>query len=146
MEANDDLAITRKTTARPDLAAVKRVYERIDAEGTLPGIEALVAMCHEDVEFRPYAGQGPSSVGGGSHEVLHGRQEVLDFFRRAAHEGFQTRPRAKTFDLTDESVLVAGSIRVTRPDGSFAETNLRWSYHFRDGLIDEISWQSRASS
>jgi hypothetical protein len=39
---------------------------------------------------------------------------------------------------------VRGSARIVRPDGSFAEAKLRWTYRFRDGLIDEINWQPRA--
>ena len=41
-------------------------------------------------------------------------------------------------------MIARGSIRLTRPDGSFAETKLSWTFHFRDGLVDEISWEPRA--
>ena len=52
--------------------------------------------------------------------------------------------RARSFEVEGDSVVVRGSARVVRPDGSFAETKLSWTYRFRDGLIDQISWQPRA--
>ena len=46
--------------------------------------------------------------------------------------------------VVGDSVVVRGSMRLTRPDGSFAETKLSWTYHFRDGLVDEVGWEPRA--
>jgi hypothetical protein len=46
--------------------------------------------------------------------------------------------------VTADSVVVRGSIRLTRPDGSFAETKIRWNYRFRDGLVDSVTWEPRA--
>ena len=68
----------------------------------------------------------------------------MAFIRRTTDEGVSMRARARSFDVEGDSVVVRGSARVGRPDGSFAETKLRWTYRFRDGLIDEISWQPRA--
>ncbi len=144
MEGRDDLPVTTDTAATPDLAGIRRVYERIAAEGTLAGIEELLAFCHEDVEFRPYAGAGPSSFGAGRHELLHGREAIRDFFQTSLQSGYRPQPRARSFDVTADSVIVRGSIRLTRPDGSFAETKLSWTYHFRDGLVDEVGWEPRA--
>ena len=144
MDAHDDLTMARGTTTTPDLAAIKRVYERILAEGVLPGIEELLSFSHEEIELRPYAAVGSNSPGGGRHEVLHGPAEIREFFQMAAQTGFKPQPRAKSFDVTADSVVVRGSIRLTRPDGSFAETKLRWKYRFRDGLVDSVSWEPRA--
>ena len=68
----------------------------------------------------------------------------MAFIRRTTDEGVSIKASARSFDVEGDSVVVRGSARVVRPDGSFAETKLRWTYHFRDGLIDEISWQPRA--
>jgi hypothetical protein len=144
MDARHDVAMTSGTTSTPDLAAIQRVYDRIAADGVLAGIEDLLTTCHEDVEMRPYAAVGPSSVGGGQQELLRGQEEIREFFRTSIESGFKPQPRAKALEVVGDSVVVRGSIRLTRPDGSFAETKLSWTYHFRGGLVDEISWEPRA--
>ena len=144
MEAHDDPPVTTGAASTTDLAGIRRVYERIAAEGMLAGLEDLLALCDEDVEFRPYAGAGPSSFGAGRHELLHGREAVRDFFETSVQSGYRPQPRARSFEVTEDSVIVRGSIRLTRPDGSFAETKLSWTYHFRDGLVDEVGWEPRA--
>ena len=144
MDAHDDLTVAGRTTSTPDLAAIQRVYDRIATEGVLAGIEELLTFCHEDVEMRPYAATGPASVGEGQRELLQGSEEIRDFFRTTIESGFKPQPRAKAFQVVGDSVVARGSIRLTRPGGSFAETKLSWTYHFRDGLVDEISWEPRA--
>jgi ketosteroid isomerase-like protein len=144
MDAHDDLTVAGSTTSTPDLAAIQRVYDRIAAEGALAGIEELLTFSHEDVEMRPYAGSGSSSPGGGQQELLRGAEEIREFFRTTIESGFKPQPRAKALQVVGDSVVVRGSIRLTRPDGSFAETKISWTYHFRDGLVDEIGWEPRA--
>lgn len=144
MEAHDDLPVTTSAASTPDLAGIRRVYELGAAEDALAGIEELLTFCHEDVEFRPYAGAGPSTFGAGRHELLQGREAVRDFFQTSLQSGYRPQPRARSFEVTGDSVIVRGSIRLTRPDGSFAETKLSWTYHFRDGLVDEVAWEPRA--
>jgi hypothetical protein len=68
----------------------------------------------------------------------------MAFFRTRVESGFGFRLRARGFDVDADTVLVRGTIRVARPDGSFAESSVRWKFHFRDGLVDEISWEPRA--
>jgi len=144
MDARDDLTMAPTPTSTPDLAAIRRVYDLIDAQGVFAGIEHLLTICHEDVEMRPYAASGPSSAGEGSQELLRGAEAIREFFRTTIESGFKPQPRAKAIEVVGDSVVVRGSIRLTRPDGSFAETKLRWTYHFRDGLIDEMNWEPRA--
>ena len=144
MDAPDDLTMAGSTTSTPDLAAIQRVYERIAADGALAGIEQLLTVAHEEIEMRPYSGSGPASAGGGTRELLRGPEEIREFFRTSIESGFKPQLRAKAFDVRADSVIARGSIRLTRPDGSFAETKLSWTFHFRDGLVDEISWEPRA--
>jgi ketosteroid isomerase-like protein len=144
MDGHDDLTVAGGTTSTPDLAAVQRVYERIAAGGAIAGIEELLTFSHEDIEMRPYTGAGPSSAGGGQRALLRGPEEIREFFQTSIESGFKPHLRAKAFDIVGDSVLVRGSIRLMRPDGSFAETKVSWTYHFRDGLVDELSWEPRA--
>ena len=144
MDASDDLTMAGSTTSTPDLAAIQRVFERIAADGALAGIEALLTVAHDEIEMRPYSGAGPTSAGGGKRALLRGPDEIREFFRTSIESGFKPQLRAKAFEVTADSVIARGSIRLTRPDGSFAETKLSWTFHFRDGLVDEISWEPRA--
>lgn len=144
MDAHDDLTMAPGTTSTPDLAAVQRMYELMDAEGALAGIYHLLTFSHEEIEFRPYAGAGSGSFGAGQYELLRGPEAIREFFQTAVASGYKPQPRARSFEVTEDSVVVRGSIRLTRPDGSFAETNLSWTFHFRDGLVDEVGWEPRA--
>jgi ketosteroid isomerase-like protein len=143
MDAHDELAVSAGTTHAPDLEAVRRAYELIHRAGVVAGVEELLKVCHEDVEMHAYAAHTASSISGGD-DVLRGHDEVIGFFRRAEEAGFEIALRTKGFESAGDSVLVRGSIRVTRPDGSFAETSVRWTYRFRDGLVEQISWEPRA--
>jgi hypothetical protein len=88
--------------------------------------------------------RGVAQPGEGEPDVVRGREEVVAFLRKATGEGVSIKARARSFDVEGETVAVRGSARIVRPDGSFAEAKLRWTYRFRDGLIDEINWQPRA--
>ena len=48
--------------------------------------------------------------------------------------------RAWSFEEQGDDVMVTGSIRVQRPDGSIADAQLRWSYTFEDGLVKAASF------
>ena len=144
MDSRDEIRAPEETGAQPNLPAVERLYELIDSDGVLAGIEHLVTFCHEDLEMRAYAVQAAAVGEGPGHQLLRGRREVLDFFRGRLESGFGFRIRARGFEVDADTVRVGGSIRVERPDGSFAESSVRWTFHFRDGLVDEISWEPRA--
>ena len=135
MDAHDDLKVAAGTTSTPDLAAVQRMYERIAADGVLAGIEEMLSFCHEDVEMRPYAGQD---------ELLRGQEQIREFFRTTIESGYRPQLRPKSFEVVGDSVVVRGSIRLVRPDASFAETKVSWTFHFRDGLVDDVGWEPRA--
>lgn len=144
MDARDDLTVAGSTTPTPDLAAIRRLYDRLADDGALAGLDELLTFAHEEIEMRPYTATGPGSAGDGQREVLRGPEEIREFFCTSFESGFKPQLRAKAFDVVGDSVIVRGQIRLTRPDGSFAETKVSWTYHFRDGLVDEINWEPRA--
>jgi ketosteroid isomerase-like protein len=144
MESRKEIGAPEGSAAKPDLAAVERVYELIDRDGVVAGVEELLTFCHEDVELRAYSARATGTASQPEHELLHGRDEVLAFFRTRVESGFGFRIRARGFEADADTVFVRGSIRLARPDGSFAESSVRWKFHFRDGLVDEISWEPRA--
>lgn len=143
MESRDEIRARTAAGARPDLAAVERVYELTARDGMLAGIQCLLTLCHEDVELRSYSAHAAGSSEG-DHELLRGHEEILEFFRRREESGFSSRARTRGFEVDGDTIVVRGSARVTRPDGSFAESSVQWRYHFRDGLIDEVYWEPRA--
>jgi hypothetical protein len=142
MDSRDEIRVPEETGAQPDLAAVERVYELIDRDGVLAGIEHLITFCHADVEMRSYAAQAGGA--GDQVDLLRGTDDVMAFFRTRVESGFGFRLRARGFEVDADTVLVRGTIRVARPDGSFAESSVRWKFHFRDGLVEEISWEPHA--
>ena len=123
---------------------MKRAYDTIARADVVAGIEELLKVCHDDVEMRPYAAQAVASAGVGGHELLRGRDEIRAFFRDSADSGFEVAIRTRGFALEDDMVVVRGTIRVARPDGSFAEASVRWNFQFLDGLVHRIGWEQRA--
>ena len=144
MDSHDELAVNPAAPPGRNLAAIQRVWELFEASGPLTSTEELMRISHENVELHSYLARGAARPGEAEDEVFRGREEVVAFIRRTTDKGVSIKARARSFDVEGDSVVVRGSARVVRPDGSFAETKLRWTYHFRDGLIDEISWQPRA--
>jgi hypothetical protein len=142
MDSREGSVAHESATGNADVAAVERVFKRIAEADALAGIEELLSISHDDVEMSSYAYR---TSGLGSGEVLHGKDEVLGFFRGTKERGFGIYLRPKAFELADEdTVQVRGSIRVARPDGSFAESSVKWNFHFRDGLVDDVGWEPRA--
>ena len=144
MDSHDELAVNREAPPVPKLAAIQKVWEIFEESGPLAATEELMTISHENVELHSYIARGVARPGDDAAEVIRGRDEVIAFVRGTTDEGVSVKARARSFDVEGDNVVVRGSARVVRPDGSFAETKLRWTYHFRDGLIDEISWQPRA--
>ena len=144
MNSHDELAVNRPASPERNLAAIQKVWELFEASGPLAAAEELMKISHENVEMRSYVARGVARPGEGDADVIRGREEVIAFLRRTTDGGVSIKARARSFDLEGDTVAVRGSARVVRPDGSFAEAKLRWTYHFRDGLIDEIDWQPRA--
>jgi ketosteroid isomerase-like protein len=144
MDSRNELAVNRAASPEANLAAIQKVWELFEASGELAATEALMSISHENVELRSYIARAVARPGEREGEAIHGREEILAFLRTTTDDGVSIKASARSFDLEGDSVRVSGSARVVRRDGSFAEAKLRWTYRFRDGLIDEISWQPRA--
>ena len=117
-----------------NVAVVKEAFRAWIEEGVEASVESLLRCSHPDCEFRPYAGHG---------RVLHGAEEVREFFADRPSGGATYAVRAQSFEEVGDEVVVRGSLRVGRPGGGFAETQVRWSYRFRDGLIEAATWAPR---
>ena len=142
--SRDELSVKRPASPESNLAVIRKVWEIFEASGPLAATEELMKISHENVEMRSYVARGVAQPGEDEPEQVRGREEVMAFVRQATGQGVSIKARARAFDVEGDTVAVRGSARVRRPDGSFAEAKLRWTYRFRDGLIDEINWQPRA--
>ena len=120
-----------------NMRAIRQAFEAFTQEGVAAGVEALLSCAHDDCVFRPYiAGE----------KTLHGRDEVRAFFREAVAAGTEMTVRPQTFDDNGDEIVVSGSVRLVRPTGGFAESQIRWIYRFRDGLVAEATWGPRHTS
>jgi len=118
-----------------NLESIKAAFRITVDEGFVAGLEALLAIAHEDCEFRPYT----------ADRVLHGHEEIREFYRQAAEEGTDMRLRAARFREVGDRVVVDGSMRVVRPSGGFSESQISWTYRFRAGRLAEAGWGPRRS-
>ena len=129
-----------------EVVAIRRVYELVNTCGVLAATEELMSFCHPDVEMHSYTARGVARPGEEPIDVLRGHTEILSFFRKAQADGLSVEARVRSFDVEQDGVVVNGSARVGRGDGSFAETKLRWVYRFRDGLVYSINAEPRAGA
>jgi hypothetical protein len=144
MMSRDETRVSREAAAKAQVDVVKGIYQRTERDGVLAGVKHMLTCCHDDVTLRSYSAHAAPSLLGDGAELLRGHDEILAFFERAAAGGFESKIRTRGFDVEGDTVVVRGSIRVARPDGSFAETSVRWDYRFSGGLIEEVSWAPRA--
>jgi ketosteroid isomerase-like protein len=120
----------------PHLPVVKKAFEALEEGGLEAVVEYLLSHAHADVEFRPYLASG---------RVLRGADEVRAFFREQLASGTALTLRPTSFEDSGNEVVVNGSLRVTHPAGGFAESQLSWTYRFRDGLLQEVRWGPRTT-
>jgi hypothetical protein len=119
----------------PNVLAIRDVWRIMETAGPRASMEKLLEFAHDDVEARPYSARG---------KVLHGAEEIRAFVERYDVDGTQVNARAEEFEERNDEVIVRGSIRVVRADGSFAETKVHWYYHFDGPLLDSLGWEPRA--
>jgi ketosteroid isomerase-like protein len=97
-------------------------------------LDALLRQAHDDCEFRPYIADD---------RVLHGHDEIRRYYSEAIAAGTEMRLHPTSFHEHGDQVVVNGSIRVARPSGGFAETQISWTYRFREGLLAAAGWTPR---
>jgi ketosteroid isomerase-like protein len=116
---------------------IKAAFDVSVAQGFMAGLEALLEHAREDCEFRPYIASG---------HIICGHDAIRAFYRSAMSAGTEMRLRATTFHEDGDTVIVNGSMRVGRPSGGFSESQISWTYKFRDGLLADASWRPRRLS
>jgi hypothetical protein len=116
---------------------LKEAFEALREQGLEAGIESLLIHAHADFEFSPYLAAG---------RVLRGADEVRAFFREQHAAGTSVMMRAASFEEEGDEVLVNGSVRVLRAQGGFAESQISWTYRFRDGLLEAAHWAPRQAA
>lgn len=108
------------------MGVVKEIWTAMERDGSVAGMEAMLARSHPDLELRPYSGEG---------RTLRGADEVRAFWRERLAEGGSVHVMPFGFEERNDLVFVTGSIRVTRSDGSIADAQIRWTYGFRGEKI-----------
>jgi len=122
----------------PKLKVVKESFRAFVEEGIEASMEALLRHSHEGTEFRPYSASG---------RVLRGAGELREFFNAQAADGTEVSLRLGDIWERGDEVVASGSLRLRRPTGGFAESQVCWIYRFReDGLLDEAHWGPRSES
>jgi ketosteroid isomerase-like protein len=113
----------------PNVRLVKDTFDVLSESGLEAAIEHLLSHSHDDVEFAPYMGAGL---------VLRGPDEVRAFFRGQVESGTVITARPSSIEERGEDIVVNGSLRVLQPTGGFAESQISWTYRFRDGRVQEL--------
>jgi hypothetical protein len=70
--------------------------------------------------------------------VLRGPDEVRAFYRGQVESGTVITARPSSIEECGDDIVVNGSLRVLRPAGGFAESQISWTYRFRDGRVQEV--------
>src|ERR671918_3178773 len=112
----------------PNVRVVKDTFDVLSEGGLEAAIEHLLSHSHDDVEFAPYVGAGV---------VLRGPDEVRAFYRGQIEAGTVLTARRSSIEECGDEVFVNGSLRVLRSTGGFAESQISWTYRFRDGRLQE---------
>ena len=113
----------------PNVRIVKGAFEALDEYGLEAAIEHLLTHAYADVEFCPYAAGG---------QVLRGPDEVRAFYRGQVDAGTVYMARPSSIEECGDEVVVNGSLRVLQSTGGFAESQISWTYRFRDGLLQGV--------
>jgi ketosteroid isomerase-like protein len=114
-----------------NLRAIKEAFRAFSEGGATAGAEALLRISHPDCRFRP------ASAGG---RVLQGHDEIRAYFSEPREDQGTVSVHPRRFAEHTDEVVVTGSMRVLRPEGGFAESQVSWTYRFRDGLVEEAAW------
>jgi ketosteroid isomerase-like protein len=118
----------------PRMRTIKEAFRASADEGLEAGLEVLLRDACEDCEFRPYIA---------SDRVLRGHEEIRRYYGDAIASGTDMKLNPTSFHEIGDGVVVHGSIRVARPTGGFSETQISWTYNFRDGRLAAAGWGPR---
>ena len=117
-----------------NMRTIKEAFRASVDEGFEAGLDVLLRGAREDCEFRPYIA---------SDRVLRGHDQIRRYYGEAIASGTEMKLNPTSFHERGEDVMVHGSIRVARPTGGFSETQISWTYQFRDGRLAAAGWQPR---
>lgn len=117
-----------------NMRVIKEAFRAFTEDGIQAGVDSLLSSSHEDAVFSPYLAGG---------QLLRGRREAREFFRQSIEAGGSMSVRAQSFEEHGDEIVVSGSVRVLHAGGGFAESQVRWTYRFRDGMVAEARWGPR---
>lgn len=121
----------------PHMRTIKEAFRASVDEGFEAGLDVLLRDAREDCEFRPYIA---------SDRVLRGHDEIRRYYGEAIASGTDMKLNPTSFHESGDDVVVYGSIRVARPTGGFSETQISWTYNFRDGRLAAAGWRPRQAA
>jgi hypothetical protein len=116
-----------------NLLAIKEAF-RAFGDDIDAGLDLLLRNAHQDCEFRPYIGDG---------QVIRGPESIRRYYDEARAAGTEMSINPTSFHEVGDEVIVHGSIRVARPSGGFSESQLSWTFTFRDGRLASAGWGPR---
>jgi ketosteroid isomerase-like protein len=111
--------------------AVKEIWAVLEREGPAASTEAFLACCHDDAEVRAYVAE---------ERTLRGATEIREFAASHAAAGDSVHITPWSFEELGQDVVVTGSLRLQRADGSIADAQLRWCYTFRGDRIAQAEF------
>ena len=114
-----------------NLRAIKEAFRAFTEGGASAGAEALLRISHADCRFLP---------SGAGERVLQGHEELRAYLSGPREDEASVSVYPRRFAEHGDEVVVTGSMRVLRPEGGFAESQVSWIYRFRDGLVEEAAW------
>jgi ketosteroid isomerase-like protein len=124
-------------TQSANLSKIRNAFDVSVSQGFMAGLEALLEHAREDCEFTPYIASG---------HVIRGHEAIRAFYRSAMSAGTDMKLRPTTFHEDGDTVIVNGTMRVGRPSGGFSESQISWTYTFRDGQLAQAGWSPRRIS
>jgi ketosteroid isomerase-like protein len=89
------------------------------------GVEQLIHLVDEDVEWQPIGAEGA---------VLRGAGDLREYFSRMSSAGEDIEAIPHSFQAAGDVVVVSGTLRVRGPQG-LEERTAHWVYRLRDGRL-----------
>lgn len=129
--------ITHGQNDSQNLRIIREAFDVSVEKGFVAGLEALLVHAREDCEFRPYIASG---------DPVSGHDAIRAFYRSAMKAGTEMKMRPTAFREEGDTVIVNGTMRVGRPSGGFSESQISWTYKFRDGQLAQAGWSPRRPS